>query len=68
MNRRRFVLLIDLGEYQVKVKTEKKQIKRRSSPVQERVKNLSLKFSEKSLHAYYVVVGSVYLLESIILG
>ena len=51
MNRRRFVLLIDLREYQVKVKTEKKQIKRRSSPVQERVKNLSLKFSEQSLPA-----------------
>ena len=37
---------IDLREYQVKVKTEKEQVKRGYSPVQERVKNLRQKFSE----------------------
>ena len=37
---------IDLREYQVKVKTEKEQIKRQYSRVQERVKNLRHKYSE----------------------
>ena len=36
---------IDLREYQVKVKTEKEQIKRGSSRVQGRAKNLRQKFS-----------------------
>ena len=37
---------IDLREYQVKVKTEKEQIKRRYSRVREIVRNLRQKFSE----------------------
>ena len=37
---------IDWKEYQVKVETEKKQTKRRYSPVQERIKNLRQIFSE----------------------
>ena len=37
---------IDFREYQVKVKTEKEQIKQGYSHVQERVKNLRQKFSE----------------------
>ena len=40
------VIKIDLKEYQVKVKTEKEQIKRRYSRVRERVRNLRQKFSE----------------------
>ena len=37
---------IDWKEYQVNVETEKKQTKRRYSPVQERIKNLRQIFSE----------------------
>ena len=43
----------DLREYQVKVKTEKEQIKRRNSCVQERIKNLRQKFSIYSKLSYF---------------
>ena len=49
---------IDLREYQVKVKTEKKQM-RGYSRVQERVKNLRRNFRKQSQHAEEMVVDKV---------
>ena len=48
---------IDLREYQVKVRTEKKQM--RGSRVQERAKNLRQNFRKQSQHAEEMVVDKV---------